>query len=299
MSARVKDGGDLRMGAIGGDRLGEHPPAGPRGQIAVDIDVAERAVAEQDRALQAQPPAERQAHRRRLQRGIDAGRLAAGLLADPLGQVVAAMIGGQHHHIVDIVAVELPEELAERAVERHHLDAHLAAAGAERVSDIIGRRQADGEQVGRLGRGRDASRRAGPTASARIWVSKSGEARKRAAVAGGAGEAAGADRLSPGPAPRRRGCAIRTSPASGIGSRAWASAVGDPALAALTAAGAATPAWLTKARPFHHQRWSGVWPPIMIAARSLPATATTRLRGSARCIRSPRVGTRKCTAETV
>ena len=38
------------------------------------------------------------------------------------------MIGGQHHDIVDPLAVEMLEEVAERAVEREQLDAHLGAA---------------------------------------------------------------------------------------------------------------------------------------------------------------------------
>src|SRR2546423_1330535 len=77
--------------------------------------------------------------------GIGAGGLAVPLLVDPIGQIVAAMIGGQHHDIVDIVAVQAGEEFAEDAIEGEHLNAHLAAAGAEAVADIIGGRKADGE----------------------------------------------------------------------------------------------------------------------------------------------------------
>ena len=141
------------------------------------------------------------------------------------------MIGGQHHHIVDPVAVEAGEEFAEDTIERQHLDAHLAAAGAEGVADIIGGREADGEEVGRLalaemhvvaharGEGEDRG-------------VEFGRGAKRVPVARGAGEASGADRLGPPRHRDRRGCASSQTSGSGIASRAWASA---SAMRALTA----------------------------------------------------------------
>src|SRR3546814_6899283 len=58
------------------------------------------------------------------------------------------MVGGQRDLIVDPGRVELREEIAEFAVETHHLQAHFAALGAEAVADIVGRRQADDQEVG-------------------------------------------------------------------------------------------------------------------------------------------------------
>ena len=55
----------------------------------------------------------------------------------------------------------------------------------------------------------------------------------------------------------------------------------------------------SNALPVQYQRWSGSRPPIIIAARSLPATATERERGSARFIRSPSAGTFRKWVETV
>jgi hypothetical protein len=49
----------------------------------------------------------------------------------------------------------------------------------------------------------------------------------------------------------------------------------------------------------HHQISSTLCPPIITAARSLPATETTRLSGSAAFIHSPSVGTFRCLSETV
>ena len=58
------------------------------------------------------------------------------------------MVGSQHHHIVNPLAVQLLEEVAKRAVERQQLDAHLATLRAIAVADIIGGRKADRQQVG-------------------------------------------------------------------------------------------------------------------------------------------------------
>src|SRR5687768_2487781 len=70
------------------------------------------------------------------------------MLAVALGDVEAAMIGGQHHDIVDAGRIELAEEGAELVVESEQLDAHLAALGAVGMADIIGGRETEDEQVG-------------------------------------------------------------------------------------------------------------------------------------------------------
>ena len=59
-----------------------------------------------------------------------------------------AMIGGQHHRIVDPRCVHPREEIAELAVEAEHLDAHFRALGAGRMADIVGRRKAEDQQIG-------------------------------------------------------------------------------------------------------------------------------------------------------
>src|SRR3546814_3434973 len=58
------------------------------------------------------------------------------------------MVGGQRDDIIDPRRVEPREEVAELAVEPRHLEAHLAAFGAGAMADIVGRRQADDEEVG-------------------------------------------------------------------------------------------------------------------------------------------------------
>src|SRR3546814_6678180 len=73
-----------------------------------------------------------------------------GILPVAFGQVVPAMIGGQRDQIVDAGRVEAREEITELAVERQHLQAHLAAFGPGSVADIIGGRQPDDPQVGAI-----------------------------------------------------------------------------------------------------------------------------------------------------
>ena len=73
------------------------------------------------------------------------------------------------------------EEIAEVAVEREQLEAHLLRPGAVGVADIIGRRQADRDEVGRRRARRAACPRSAPAARASIAPSSSGEARNAAA----------------------------------------------------------------------------------------------------------------------
>src|SRR3546814_1259472 len=93
-------------------------------------------------------PIYRLADRRGIERLVDALRIGPGVLAVAFGQVVAAMVGGQRDGIIDPRRVEPREEVAELAVEPRHLEAHLAAFGAGAMADIVGRRQADDEEVG-------------------------------------------------------------------------------------------------------------------------------------------------------
>ena len=59
------------------------------------------------------------------------------------------MVGGQHHHIVEPAAIEPGEELPERVVERVELQAHLEPLGAVAMADIVGCREADRQHVRR------------------------------------------------------------------------------------------------------------------------------------------------------
>ena len=106
------------------------------------------------------------------------------------------MVGGQRNRIIDPARVEQREEVADLAVEVEKLQAHLLPFGAVGVADIIGRRQADREDIGR-----------GPTPEPHL-VDQAGGERQRAAVelgrcaerglvARGAREPAPADRLAP------------------------------------------------------------------------------------------------------
>ena len=59
------------------------------------------------------------------------------------------MVGGQHHRVVDPARVEDVEQATDGFVECVHLNAHLGAFGAERMANVIGRREADRKHVGR------------------------------------------------------------------------------------------------------------------------------------------------------
>ena len=65
----------------------------------------------------------------------------------PLGDIGDAMVGGQHDGIIDPAAVHQAEEIAEIAVERVELKAHFGTAAAIAVADVIGRAEADGDDI--------------------------------------------------------------------------------------------------------------------------------------------------------
>ncbi len=69
--------------------------------------------------------------------------------AQALGDVGPAMVGGQHHDIIEPAAIEPGEEMPERVVERVELQAHLEPLGAVAMADIVGCRQADRQHVRR------------------------------------------------------------------------------------------------------------------------------------------------------
>jgi hypothetical protein len=70
------------------------------------------------------------------------------------------------------------------------------------------------------------------------------------------------------------------------------------AFSAIATGTGARPLSVTNLSP-SHQYAASIWcPPIIMTARSLAETATLRLAGHCAFIRSPSVGTRKCTADT-
>ena len=106
-----------------------------------------------------------------------------------------AMIGGEHHFVIDPQRIELVEEVTQSVVERGELQAHLVAVGAVGVADIIGRRSAYRDQIG--GRARAEPHLLDqPGGEAEHHPVEFGRGAQRFGVAGGALEAAGADRLA-------------------------------------------------------------------------------------------------------
>ncbi len=84
---------------------------------------------------------------RGLERRIGPNGAGDALGAKTLGNVHAAMIGGQDDRIVDALRIQHLEEAGEVAVERQQLQAHLLAAGAEAVADVIGCGKPDRQNV--------------------------------------------------------------------------------------------------------------------------------------------------------
>ena len=99
-----------------------------------------RSFAAQDRFLELQPGGDLLAHRVHPQGGFHPHRVRRRVLPMAFGEIVTAVIGGQHHGIVDAGRVELLEEGAELAVEGEHLQAHLRPFCSVGVTDVIGRR---------------------------------------------------------------------------------------------------------------------------------------------------------------
>ena len=169
------------------------------------------------------------------------------------------MIGGQHHHIVDALPVQVLEELAEDMVEREHLDAHLAAARAEAVADIIGGGQADDQEVGgrALAEAELVPHALGEAEDLAVEIGRRPEGAPVACIAS---EAARTDRCRA--AGNRDGAARGPRTRQGAPSvRAAAPAPpSTSALAAPTTAGASSPprASVTKTRPPQYQRWVGI-----------------------------------------
>ena len=99
------------MGAQELERLGFHCRALRGVQALVEVKIARRPVAPDQLAPgQPGPLADRRRQRLGRQRRIDPRRRRDAIFPIALGQIVAAMVGGQHDHIVDPVAVEPIEE---------------------------------------------------------------------------------------------------------------------------------------------------------------------------------------------
>ena len=187
-------GFDLRPDAIQRDGGGDHALAVGRRQLGIDPDIAEHAAPEQW-AGQAERRADLLPDRSRGQPRIDS--LRAGLAVQPgaFGQVEPAVVGGQHDFVIDPEPVKHLEETGQVAVEAGKVEAHLQPAGAVGVTDIIGRRRADGDDVG-----------GGPLAELAGQDQLRGQRQRRAVelrrcapgldVTGGALEPAGADSLA-------------------------------------------------------------------------------------------------------
>ena len=132
---------DLRVAAQLGHQRIKHQPALCRGQFAAEVNITARTIAIKQRACDTD--AERRANllgqRRGAQRRIDPCGARQRLFVQPLGHVQPAVIGAEHHRIIDPRLVEHGKERPQRAIKLCHLDAHLGAFGASRMADIIGR----------------------------------------------------------------------------------------------------------------------------------------------------------------
>jgi hypothetical protein len=112
-----------------------------------------------------------------------------------LGKVQPAMVGAENDRIIHSEPVDEGEEAAEVLVEVEELQAHLCALGAVAVADIIGRREADREEVGaaRAAEPHLAGERRGHDEGRRVELGGRGEVD---GIARGAFEPPGADRLA-------------------------------------------------------------------------------------------------------
>src|SRR5215210_5082720 len=137
-----------------------------------------------------------------------------------------------------------------------------------------------------------------PAASASTAPSNAGEARNPAAS-----PAVRANRPSPTGLPPpsiATGAAFSEQIAGGTnGGCGAAISVATAELVRATLAGAVVRKSVAKRLPSQYQRWSALCPPIITAARSLPAMATLRLAGDALLSRSPSVVPFRCIGDTV
>ena len=286
---------DLRMGAISGDRRGLSPRAIGRRQRAVDIHVAEAALA--DRAPAPCSPssrADRLADRRRRSARIDPRRAGHPCAALPLGNVLPAMVGGQRR----------PHNRSRcgRAGGRNRRGrgrARTAAGTSPRPRcHSCGRHSRSptrpiDEHVGRRPRPSFISS-ISAAASASVAPSNSGEARKARSIAGLAREAAGADRLARRPRRQRRAPWPGTARAAPARAAAAAIAAATAALAAATARGTARPPRsVTNVLPSQYQRWSTALAAHHHRRAVLARDRDVAAAGLRRFSRSPSVGTRR------
>ena len=135
------------MGGVELERLGLDGRALRLGQAWIEIDVAAKAAVQRIEG-QVELRLNLRADLLGGERGIDALGIARAMFAVALGNVVAAMIGGEDDDIVDAGRIEHVEEAAQRGIEREHLKAHLAAFGAGAVADIVGGGSADDQKIG-------------------------------------------------------------------------------------------------------------------------------------------------------
>ena len=146
------DRGDLRVGAGNGDQRIDHAVLLLRRKPAIDVEIARRAIGIEQRALfggNAGARGDRLGQPVRAQRIVHPHGGGQRLLVRAFGRVQPAVVGAQHHRVIDPARVEVRQQLADRGIDFGHLDAHFHALVADRVADVVGRGKADGEQIGR------------------------------------------------------------------------------------------------------------------------------------------------------
>ena len=162
------------------------------------------------------------------------------------------------------------------------------------MADIIGRGEADREQVG-VGAAAELHLVDQTRGERERIAVEFGRRAERSLIAGRARQPAGADRLAATLDRRSLApCVWQKGVASSGGAGRRETAAASAFTLATTVAGPARPSRsVANFLPSQYQRWSALWPPIITAARSLPATATLRLPGHRCFISSPSVGTRR------
>jgi len=155
----------------------------------------EKTFAEQSESGKSELLRQRETHSAAAEFRTDPLRVLHSGNSQPLRDVEPAMIRGQGHRIINAARIQHAQEITNLAVELEQLEAHLLALGAVGVPDVIRRRQADREDVGRWSAAelhfvdQPGSEREGVAVELRRGA-------ERGEIARGAAELPGADRLA-------------------------------------------------------------------------------------------------------
>ena len=140
---------DLRVCSIVFERCRQNSGSFFRRDLGGKIHIAKWGVAHDCRFGQIKRLGEHWAHALRHQFDIGAFSRRQPLSRVTLGQVMPAMVCGEHHDIRDLALVERGKHPAQGCIKCGHLGAGFRPGRSKGVADIVSRRKADSEDIGR------------------------------------------------------------------------------------------------------------------------------------------------------